>query len=702
MQVPLSGAISVTPADVTLDLVQGMPPPMQAFKVTIHDPAGDRDVTFGSTFALADPTFGAMSSNTFTAGTSHGGTTVLTASYTPPGGMREQAQAMIHVRVKGSFPGPDCPGGNCPPFPGDTAPGCPAGTAVPKIVYPSDGVLLPPNMSVISVMFTPWPGAPPTVKEFEVAFKNANTDVRVLTTCAMQTTDTTLVNGTLTPMPSGGCEVQLTPAMWDFIAQSNRGGDAVSITVRASSDGTCATAASAPVNISFAEQDLNGGLFYWKSIIAMGAGVGGQIFAKSFGNPAQAETQITGVAGTNLSNASCAGCHSLSRDGTRMTVNLDDNDSDDEYSDTQSTLVDVAMKTALDQQSGAPGFQAIAPDEKVYIGSDGLPSMGGNIWYMYDATNGNALAPATVSFGPANSRPTMPDFAPDGKSLLFVLPKTVPTWMGTTAPQLQDDDHVFGGSIYSASFDPVAKTFGAPQALIASAGENNYYPSYSPDGNFIIFNRVLMQPGGITCSAASATGSCPNDSFSNPKARVWILSTKAGQKPMDIELANGSPAGKAIDVSNSWPRWSPFVQMYKGNPLLWVTFSSTRDYGLRVINSKSGLAQCYPPDSYEYPNGTHDTTFPDNCKQPQIWMAAINLKTAEVTGAGDPSSPAFWLPYQDITTHNHTAQWTQTVAGQPVPDMGMCIPNGSNCASSPNACCSMTCLGTGVCGNPIP
>jgi len=25
----------------------------------------------------------------------------------------------------------------------------------------------------------------------------------------------------------------------------------------------------------------------------------------------------------------------------------------------------------------------------------------------------------------------------------------------------------------------------------------------------------------------------------------------------------------------------------------------------------------------------------------------------------DPSSVAFWIPYQDIATHNHTAQWTQ-------------------------------------------
>jgi hypothetical protein len=708
MQVSLSGPISVTPSDVTLDLVQGMPPPTQAFTVTLHDPAGDRDVTYGATFTLADLTLGAMSSNTFTAGTSHGGTTVLTASYTPPGAMQAQAQAMIHVRVKGSFPGPDC-GNNgqpaCPTFPPDNAPTCPATVAKPHIVYPPDGVLLPPNMSVISVMFTPWPGKPPTVKAYEVAFKNANTDVRIVTPCTNQTTDTSLVGGMLSPMPSGGCEVQLTAAQWDFVAKSNRGGAAVGVTVRATSDGMCATPSDNSAAISFAEQDLNGGVFYWKSTIinsgGIAGGVGGEIWAKSFGD-ATPETQISGQ--NNLSDATCFGCHSLSRDGTRMVVSFDDNDSDDEYSDITHTLMDVAGKKSIDGQTTyghhEPGFQAIAPDNKVYVGTIGdlqddlFNMIPGNALWMFDAMSGMPLATPSVTFGPTGSRPTMPDFSPDGKSLLFVLPKSVSTWGA-------DDDHVFGGSIYTASYDATMHTFGMPTAVIASAGENNYYPSYSPDGSFIAFNRVPMQAGGTNCTNGGPQGQCPNDSYSNVKARVFVLQNKMGANPIDMEKANGSPAAKPIDVSNSWPRWSPFVQMYQGSKLLWITFSSTRDYGLRVLNHKPGLTQCYPPDSPQDPTGDHSHPFPDNCQQPQIWMAAINLAQVEL-GAQDPSFPAFWLPFQDITTHNHTAQWTQAVAGQPVPDMGSCIPNGGNCASNPGACCSQTCLGTGVCGMPIP
>ena len=32
-----------------------------------------------------------------------------------------------------------------------------------------------------------------------------------------------------------------------------------------------------------------------------------------------------------------------------------------------------------------------------------------------------------------------------------------------------------------------------------------------------------------------------------------------------------------------------------------------------------------------------------------------------VTLAGDPSYAGFWLPFQDINTNNHIAQWTREV-----------------------------------------
>ncbi len=720
MGVPTIGSITIDPSDVTLDLTQGQPPPTQPFTVTYHPSSGDKDVTGQSTFTLADMTLGSMSANVFTAGTAHGGTTALFATYIDPSGQQQQATAMIHVRVKATFNGPDCPAAGCPAFPGDNAPQCTQTNVTPQIYYPPDGVLLPPNMEKMAVQWTPFPGGPPAVPitEFEIDFQNANTDVRILTTCANQLFDSYRTSTVTTGRATGGCSLELSDIMstnvWDFIAKSNRGGDPVKVTVRATTDGMCATPSTNSVSIAFAEQDLNGGLFYWKSTVgAIGTGVGGQIWAKSFGDVGVPEEQMTGPGtGGNLT-AGCHGCHSLSRDGKYMVLNFDDDDSDDEYSDVKSALVDVKAKNAFLPPPGTntsekiglpPGFQTLNPDHSLFLGTNGLGTGTTNMLYLWDgtSTNGGAATPPTVMpVGPAGGRPTMIDWSADGTSVLFVLPSKIGTWNGHI-----DDDHLFGGSIYALPYDTTAKTFGTATAIITSQGENNYYPSYSPDGAFIVFNRVpligTMQTIDTCTPTTAMMQSCPNDSFSNPKARVWLLSTKAGSMPVDAENANGSPAASPVDVSNSWPRWSPFIQQYKGDKLLWVTFSSTRDYGLRVRNHVAGMIQCYPSDSLEDPLGSHGTPFPDGCIQPQIWMAAINLSHLEFNST-DPSFTAFYLPFQaDVdaknnSTHNHTAQWTETVVTQPQPDMGNCIASGGACSPTGTPCCSGFCTNN-VCG----
>ena len=112
--------------------------------------------------------------------------------------------------IKANYPAPppDCPMNGCPQFPAPAAPAC-AGAPAINVVYPNDGVFVPPNMNVISVHWTPF-GA---FKEFEVAFTNKATDMRIVTTCAAQTMD----NGQ-PPQPSGGCELVLTQQMWQTVA----------------------------------------------------------------------------------------------------------------------------------------------------------------------------------------------------------------------------------------------------------------------------------------------------------------------------------------------------------------------------------------------------------------------------------------------------------------------------------------------------
>jgi hypothetical protein len=295
----------------------------------------------------------------------------------------------------------------------------------------------------------------------------------------------------------------------------------------------------------------------------------------------------------------------------------------------------------------------------------------------------------------------MPDWSPDGKSVIYTLPSSVGAWDmgggGFGGGGRNDDDHVFGGSLYTIPYSG-NNQFGTPAVFLRSAGENNYYPSYSPDGQFVVFDRAALDSTvtpATGCSGMQPQVSCPNDSFSNPAARLMLVPNVAGSTPMDLKNANDLPATAPQKWSNSWPRWSPFVQTYRGQRLLWVAFSSTRDYGLIVRNHLTGMYQCYPADSYELPGASHHASFAAQCQQPKLWMAAINLSEAKGV---DPSFPAFLLPFQDITTHNHTPQWTQQVVTMPPTDAGACVMMGGNCASDPSACCApLTCQGTGTC-----
>jgi hypothetical protein len=593
------------------------------------------------------------------------------------------------MNANGSFNAPDC--ANCT-FPPTSASACASSAPAIQIHYPNNNVLLPPNMNSLSVQWTPYGG----YQTYEVDFSNSVTDTRIITKCSTQTMDTSQPSAA-----SGGCDVELTQAEWTLLVNANRGSSPITITVRGTTDGTCATKSMNSIKFSFASEDIHGAIYYWKSTITSN-GTGGQIWEKSFGDTTP-ESQVTGVGGGAL-GSSCNGCHVLSRDGQRMVVYSDDDDSDDEYSDVTGSLIDMANKMAIGTAYAGrgtgqpPGFSTMSPTHAYYLTTDGLGTSPTNNFTLWNGNTG--VQSSTITFGNSADRPTMPDWSPDGKTVVYDLPNAVATWDGIAGFGARlDDDHMFGGSLWTLPYNGNG-AFGTPSVFLQSGGENNYYPSYSPDGQFIAFDRAPASTAVSSISGCLNAGSpgalCPNDSFSNPAARLMLTSATKGSTVIDLEQANGSTKASPVNLSNSWPRWSPFVQTYQGNKLLWIAFSSTRDYGLLVRNHLTGMYQCYPADAYQLPGGAHHSTFDAKCQQPKLWMAAINL--SDVSGT-DPSFPAFYLPFQDITTHNHTPQWTEQVVTQPPPDAGtVCIATGGNCINDPNACCApSTCTGSGTC-----
>jgi hypothetical protein len=71
--------------------------------------------------------------------------------------------------------------------------------------------------------------------------------------------------------------------------------------------------------------------------------------------------------------------------------------------------------------------------------------------------------------------------------------------------------------------------------------------------------------------------------------------------------------------------------------MFWLTLPSKRDFGVRLTNTS--LAQ--------------------RAKTAQLWMTPFF--PARAAQGQDPSVPAFRLPFQDLGSSNHTAQWTQRI-----------------------------------------
>jgi hypothetical protein len=73
-------------------------------------------------------------------------------------------------------------------------------------------------------------------------------------------------------------------------------------------------------------------------------------------------------------------------------------------------------------------------------------------------------------------------------------------------------------------------------------------------------------------------------------------------------------------------------------------------------------------------------------------MAAVLVDREGEFDVDDRSFPAFWLPFQDVKSHNHAAQWVEKVLNHPNPDAGTCGNVGASCP-----CCSDTVCCKGLC-----
>lgn len=541
-------AVHVAPQDATLTVRDGAPAEQPYTAMVEYEDGTVEDVTESAVFSLAEARLGTFQGANLVASGVAGGRTTVTALIEGGSG---QASLTINVARAEVIE----------PAPVDAAALFEAATEdparAPSLVYPSDQTLVPPNLGDFDVHWLDAFGN----DLFEVRLTSEFIDLRTYVTGA----------------PGAGSWVAVPPELWRIAASSERT-SALSVSVRGLQVGAPEMAGTSDaIAVEVAEESVEGGIYYWASRSTDGPG---GIYRHDMGSIATAAEQFYT---TDESQGNrCVACHALSRDGTRMALTFDGGNG-------EATVLDVGTRaTILPIGAGiAWNFATFEPQNNRLL----AVSRGALELRDLDADG------AVVATVPTAGYATHPDFHPLGTAIVYVQ---------TPAPS---QDWIFsGGTIVTQSFDPVSATFGEPTVLVEGQG-NNFYPAWSPDGAWIMFNRSS------------------EDSYDDASAELFVVKADGTVPPVRVDSPN---VGSGL--TNSWARWAPFEQQYAGSETYyWFTFSSKRDFGVRLVSAN----------------------------RPQVWMAPFFPDRA--LAGEDASAPAFRLPAQDLTGSNHIAQWTESV-----------------------------------------
>ena len=233
------------------------------------------------------------------------------------------------------------------------------------------------------------------------------------------------------------------------------------------------------------------------------------------------------------------------------------------------------------------------------------------IWMELDSGASGTIARTQDPAGAA-----APSFSHDGTKIVY------------TSTNANQDGRLGVGTadLYTVPYGNRSGGTARPIAGASDPGFAEYYPAFSPDDEFVAFNRLPQSDANVTPTGQPYDGGM----FFNPAAEVWVVPSAGGSA---IRLRANDPPSCTPPVlpntrvyptktgwDNSWAKWSPDVGTYDDRKFYWIVFSSYR----------------------------YDISPPRG----QLFLTAVVTSETQTS-----TYPAVYLWNQDLTTSNHTPSW---------------------------------------------
>ncbi len=280
--------------------------------------------------------------------------------------------------------------------------------------------------------------------------------------------------------------------------------------------------------LEIANADLSGSVYYWEVQTGSIVRLDSNPYAPS------AEPVFEDNSGLDKAAGVCRGCHTLSKDGSRLAYVFESKGSGDlgvSWAQNPKPEILPAGSGALaSTASFGPDATrlAIATETRLWL-ADVTPGIEGGYEELQEIFVVNSPA----------GRLMTPAWSPDGSALIYSYSSSFLDGESDLILRFQDEE---------------TGLFGAPQQLLDGADfpGRSYlaYPTWSPDSKYL-----------VTKATSQAMGSAPH---------TLVMLDAAGD--MTAELLNGSPP----EFAHGQPSFSPFVE----GGFYWLVFYSNRPYGM--------------------------------------------------------------------------------------------------------------------------